>query len=164
MALRLAAIRAMQCWAKNGYLIRFFKTKNNKMEIKFRGQKIDSKEWVYGNLVKTENGQCFIFNFHFIPALSCPSDKFIEVKPESIGQLWNPSLRIEFYTGDLLTAICSPSGSNVKKERLCKVGFSGNGMQISVWHKKEWWLYQSMDYTSIKVVGNTTDNTDLLGW
>ena len=36
--------------------------------IKFRGLRTDGKGWVYGNLIKIESGQCYIFNYHFIPA------------------------------------------------------------------------------------------------
>ena len=55
-------------------------------EIKFKAQRIDGKGWVYGSLVNTENGQCYIFNYYFIPAKSVPSEKFIEVIPETVCQ------------------------------------------------------------------------------
>ena len=130
------------------------------MEIKFRGQVLESKQWVYGGLsfnksqnrfwIHTFNDECFM--------------QMIEVKPESVGQLWKPSLGIELYTGDLFTAICSASSFPKKEVRLCKADFGNNGLSVGVWFKKEWWGYGSMDFTSIKIVGNIIDDTDLLGW
>ena len=70
-------------------------------EIKFRGLQIDGNGWVYGNLIKNESGQCCIFNYHFIPALSVPSEKFIEVYPETVGQFTGKKINgIELYDGD----------------------------------------------------------------
>jgi uncharacterized phage protein (TIGR01671 family) len=54
--------------------------------IKFRGKSIETNQWVYGNFIQAETGQCYIFNYHFIPAISCPSEKFIEVDPKTVGQ------------------------------------------------------------------------------
>ena len=126
------------------------------MQIKFRGKRIDTGEWIYGSYLDFA-GYCEIMEHDEI---SYPRH---EVLKESVGQLWKPSLNLIVYTGDLLTAICSPSGSISKKERLCKVCFDSDGFSISIWHKKEWWGYASMDFTSIKVIGNITDNPDLLG-
>ena len=72
-------------------------------EIKFRGLQTDGKGWVYGNLIKTESGQCYIFNFHFIPALSVPSEKFVEIIPETVGQFVGITKeKNELYEGDIV--------------------------------------------------------------
>ena len=55
-------------------------------QIIFKGQQVDTKQWVEGFLIKTEKGECYIFNYHFIPAKSVPSEKFIEVIPETVSQ------------------------------------------------------------------------------
>ena len=81
---------------------------------------------------------------------------------EDLMQLWNPSIGLEFFPGDLFLAECSPSGSNKKKERICKVSFSGKGMSISVWYKGEWWAYGSMNFTTAKIIGNISQNSNLL--
>jgi len=72
--------------------------------IKFKGLRVDGKGWAYGYLVKTENGQCYIFNYHFIPALTLPSEKFIEVIPETVGQFTGKltSDEVEIYEADLI--------------------------------------------------------------
>ena len=126
------------------------------MEIKFRGKSFDNN-WVYGYYQEVD-AEGKIFSYIFWQGHPTPVIK------ESVGQLWKPSLGVELYTGDLFTAICSLSGSDVKRERLCKVNFEGKGFSVSIWHKKEWWAYSSIDFTSVKVVGNTTDNPDLLWW
>lgn len=77
-------------------------------------------------------------------------------------QQWSPSEGILFFTGDLFTAICSASGSNNKKERICKVSHDGRGMGISVWYKNEWRAYSSMNFTTVKVIGNIHENPELL--
>lgn len=86
----------------------------------------------------------------------------VEVKPESVGQLWNPSLGVELYSGDLFTAVCSASGFSKKQRRLCKADFGNDGLSVAVWYEKEWWGYGSMDFTSIEIVGNIIDNPELL--
>lgn len=55
-------------------------------EILFRGKRVDNGKWIEGNLVKTESKETYIFNYYFIPSVSVPSNKFIEVIPETVGQ------------------------------------------------------------------------------
>jgi len=147
-----------------------------KREIKFRGKKVDNGEWVYGYLVISEtsftkNQHCIIELKNHFQTSSTPSGNlcFSEtdsrvhvVIPETVGQLWTPSEGLIVYTGDLLTAICSPSGSRIKKERICAVTFDGRGMYIAVWHEGEWWGYGSMNFETAKLVGNVFDNQYLL--
>jgi hypothetical protein len=54
--------------------------------IKFKAKTLDGKKWVYGNLIVLENGCHYIFNRHFIPTTSVPSEWFIEVIPETVCQ------------------------------------------------------------------------------
>jgi hypothetical protein len=72
--------------------------------IKFRGKSIESNQWVFGNFIQTENGQCYIFNYHFIPAISCPAEKFIEVDPKTIGQFIGLQDKngVDLYTDDIV--------------------------------------------------------------
>lgn len=129
-------------------------------EIKFRGQRIDNNEWVYGYYVKDPKGKHRIY---WQPFGEASSNTYHFVKEESVGQMWKPSEGLTLFTGDLLHAECSPSGSHNKKQRLCKVVFEPRGMNVSVWHKGEWWAYGSMNFTTAKVIGNVVDNPELLG-
>lgn len=149
-------------------LLKFRVKKNKTMEIKFRGQRIDNNEWVYGSLIYREptpmNEKIYAAIIIFDKGLESTYNAYLEleVKPESVGQLWNPSLRVELYSGDLFTAVCSASGFSKKERRLCKADFGNDGLSVAVWHEKEWWGYGSMDFTSIEIVGNIIDNPELL--
>lgn len=129
-----------------------------KNKIKFRGQNIKGI-WNYGLLThdktKDSDYEWFISNSSGKPYAFGAIEK-------TIGQMWIINDNLEIFTDDLFTAICSPSGSGHKKERLCKVGFGGKGMSLSVRHKGEWWAYGYMDFPSIKIVGNIHDNPELL--
>ena len=47
--------------------------------IKFRGQRVDAKEWVYGSLVIYKTGECDIWDTSNIL-------DWVRVKPETVGQ------------------------------------------------------------------------------
>jgi len=138
------------------------------METLFRGKRIDGGGWVEGDKVGN-NKQCFIIS-SFLIIHDQNGNKTIELKcsdifqviPESVGQLWQLSLNLKLFTGDLFTAICSPSGSISKKSRLCKVITDGRGFDVVVYYKNEWWHYSSMDFTTVEIIGNTTDNPELM--
>ena len=124
------------------------------MEIKFRAYHKENKKMY----------EVFSFCDEFVKVITDVDlvEKFRREEFEPLMQKWNPSNGLEFYTGDLFTAFSSPSGSNSKKEHICKVDFDGRGMNVSVWHKKEWWHYGSMNFTTAKIIGNIYDNQNLL--
>ena len=133
-------------------------------EIKFRGQIIDSKEWVYGNLVKIDNGQCFIFNFHFIPAMSCPSEKFIEVKPETIGQFVGilDKANTEIYEGDFIsTDLQRPYNKVIFKNGAFMVECFDDNLYHDIFFPTSHLQHTFCKYS--KVIGNVIDNPELDG-
>ncbi len=73
-------------------------------EIRFKGKRVDTQEWVYGFLIKTEDGKHYIFNYWRIPEESTPSHHFIEVIPESVGQYlgYIDDNGIKIYSGDIV--------------------------------------------------------------
>jgi len=121
---------------------------------KYRGLRTDGQGWVYGCLVVKHGIPYILTTFRISKYSKKIGYSEIEVIPETVGQLWKPSLGIEVFGGDLVEAICAPSGNNSRKVRKCKIIDSNTGFSMAVWHKGEWWAYSSMDFTSIKIIGN----------
>lgn len=84
-----------------------------------------------------------------------------EVIPETVGQLWIVN-NVNLFGGDLFEATCSVSGSDEKSTKICQVVDSDQGFSVSVWHNGEWWAYSFIDFTTIKLIGNIHDNSNLL--
>jgi hypothetical protein len=121
-------------------------------QIKFRGLRVDGKGWVVGSLLGPHAGNKSTY------IIGCNGSDF-EVKPETVGQLWSPSIGLEFYGGDLFKAICSVDDAGEgdglkKKERTVKITETQKGFSVSVWHLDNWWAYRTMDFTTFKPIGN----------
>lgn len=127
-------------------------------EIKFRGKRLDNGEWVYGSLVNNPMNGCSY--------IVCNGpDRLID--PSTVGQLWQPSLNVKCYGGDLFTAICSVEDDGEsdwleKKKRIVKICESNSGHYVSVWHMGQWCAYKTMNFTSFVPIGNIHDNAELL--
>ena len=60
-----------------------------KRPIKFRGLRVDGLGWVYGYLfedIATNRHLSYILEGGMVPALSMPTNKFIEVIPSTVDQ------------------------------------------------------------------------------
>ncbi len=84
----------------------------------------------------------------------------LEVIPETVGQMWIVS-RNTVFGGDLFTAECAVSGSKDKAIRVCKVEECNEGFDVAIWFEGEWWAYGSMNFTTMKIIGNIHDNPEL---
>jgi len=87
--------------------------------------------------------------------------EFNKVILETVGQMWIVS-RNTVFGDDLFTAECAVSGSKDKAIRVCKVDDGNEGFGVSVWFEGEWWAYSSMNFTTMKIIGNIHDNKNLI--
>lgn len=78
-----------------------------------------------------------------------------------VMQKFTPSLGIDVFEDDLIMADCKIVGHKEKRQ-LCKVMRSDRGMSIGIYYKGEFHAYRSMDFSSIEVVGNIHENSELL--
>ena len=117
-------------------------------EYKFRGKRLDTGEWVYGDLNMYENG-VFISNW-------IGEAYQYEVDPETVGQytgLFDKNGN-ELWESDII--------ENKHKERYLIVwgstGFNAalDGSKKAIYSANEYW------FKSCKKIGNKWDNPDLL--
>ena len=136
------------------------KTETKKFEIKFRGQRLDNGEMVFGYLVKDENGNCYIFNYHFIPNLSIPTRHFIKVIPETVGQFMNfqDKKKVDVYFDDIVMD---------ERGRIMRVGyFNYRYCLIAItetnFHHANFFDWMWEDQVIIEIIGNIHQNPELL--
>lgn len=150
-------------------------------EIKYRG--LNTKgEWVYGDLIKTSPSRadgsvtCWIKpNDRLgLGAISTPTDNFIEVEPETVGQFTGKYCGgDEIYEGDVIEIRFFDDFSNdcvtVEYEEddpsiyTAKVHWDCAGYWLFSEKDATWFFPQSLDdCANIKVIGNIYENPELL--
>lgn len=114
--------------------------------VKFRGKQIGSNQWVYGSLIQSENGQCYIFKGHSMPSFSLYSEEFVEVIPETVGQFIGQldKNKREIYEKDTVRHIDGKTGLVEWFEDIC--GFN-TGSSVFIYDTEN-----GVDYEKIEIV------------
>ena len=140
-------------------------------EYKFRGKRLDNGEWVYGHLFHGKNEQgkeeAFIvsknYNCHggIIDLDTCAS---WAVEAETIGQyigLYDKNGK-EIYEGDIVKIPDNYKEYGVTAGETYKIYFAFGGFRLKPKYNlgaRGYWLENNNE---VEVIGNTTDNSELL--
>ena len=133
-------------------------------EIKFRGQRIDNKEWVYGYYIKDPKGQHRIY---WKPFDEASSNTYHFIKAETIGQFTglHDKNGKEIYEGDILSKMWKVEVYKDEKTNAFMVKFHTHP-EIN----KPRTLYQYLkdrkrantEDTDCVIIGNIYENTEIL--
>jgi len=121
-------------------------------KIKFRGKDIKTGEWAYGGIYQPFPGVCYIMQRG-----QRGGTKQVEVAPETVGECTSLKANgVEIYEGDIIQGTWQVDHKSVRKgvvnywEKFGLYGLNKDGALISV------------IWTGCEIIGNTTDNPELL--
>ena len=123
-------------------------------KIKFRGQTVDTKELIYGDLIQTEKDFKNVVEILDWSKVGCKPEKSLVVNPETVGQFTGLTDKngVEIYENDILK---SNSGFH------CLVKFCEKSAGFIFTPTKSDWCNFSKE-NIFEVVGNIFDNPELL--
>jgi uncharacterized phage protein (TIGR01671 family) len=142
-------------------------------EIKFRGQRIDNNELVYGYYVKDPKGHHRIY---WKPFEDASSNTYHFVKPETVGQFtgFKDYDGKEFFEGDVISFTAVRDCTQKKKFEIyfnkdCGAWYCKNGQELcnilfeqnnDDWKRSQNWTVRDCQY--VRVIGNIHENPELL--
>lgn len=153
-------------------------------EIKFRGKRLDNREWVEGTPVWSANGRCYMITgaeetekmgmLHYMINGVEETEKmdvlcqieYAEVDPVTVGQYTGMQDKNgrEIYEEDIVKApLLDPIFCVLIKDSFCNAEIIFNkGPFVVSYYKRDRNIYLSDLFDKITVVGNIHDNPELL--
>lgn len=129
-------------------------------KIKFRGQTVDTKEFIYGDLIQTERDFKKVVEILDWSKVGCKPEKSLVVNPETVGQFTGLTDKngVEIYEGDILGGCNGSINGHEWKQEPITITFEYGRFNVPLWAAKREW--DSTHY--LIVIGNIHDNQELL--
>ena len=127
--------------------------------IKFRGQTVDTKELIYGDLIQTEKDFKNVVEILDWSKVGCKPKKSLVVNPETVGQFTGLTDKngVEIYEGDIVKV-------DIFTKNYCIVFGESEKWGASFQYKSDFSIYYLTESFTrdCLVIGNIFDNPELL--
>lgn len=128
-------------------------------KIKFRGQTVDTKELIYGDLIQTEKDFKNVVEILDWSKVGCKPEKSLVVNPETVGQFTGLTDKngVEIYEGDIVKV-------DIFTKNYCIVFGESKKWGASFQYKSDYSIYYLTENFAkdCVVVGNIYENPELL--